>query len=138
MFIIFISFLRNVKFSQQIINQSETAIGKSKFSVEMYTQATCIPFHKSCPRLWSKRFLDLAWRMSVCTDSRKECIHLTKWHQYIFSVSLKFGACYMTGQCGQCIKKCYLIVLCTFLGIFFVFSSQNLCFCRFHFYKSET
>ena len=30
-----------------------------------------------------------------------KCVRLTKWHQYIFSVSLKFGARYITGQWGE-------------------------------------
>ena len=49
-----------------------------------------------------------------------ECVHLTKRDQYILSVSLKFGACYITDQCGEFIQKCYLMLLCTFLAFFVV------------------
>ena len=55
-----------------------------------------------------------------------ECVHLTKCHQYIFSVSLKSGAYYITGQWGKFIKKCYLILLYTFLAFFFFFY-QKIC-----------
>ena len=30
-----------------------------------------------------------------------ESVRLTKWHQYICSISLKFGACYIMGQWGE-------------------------------------
>ena len=43
-----------------------------------------------------------------------ECVHLGIWHQYIFSVSLKFGAYYITGECGAFIKKYYLMLSYTF------------------------
>ena len=43
------------------------------------------------------------------------CLRLTKWLQYIFSVFLKFGAYYITGQWGEFIKQCYLMHLCTFV-----------------------
>ena len=51
-----------------------------------------------------------------------ECVRLTKWHQYIFSVSLMFGAYYITGQWGEFIKRCYFMLLYTYLG-FFCFST---------------
>ena len=52
-----------------------------------------------------------------------ESVRLTKWHQCIFSVSLKFGAYYITGQWGEFLKWCYLMLLYTFLAFFCCFSS---------------
>ena len=60
-----------------------------------------------------------------------ECFHLTKWHQYIFSASLKFGACYIAGQCGYFLKKCYWILLCTLMAFFFVFHHKICVFIIF-------
>ena len=36
---------------------------------------------------------------------RRECAHLTKRHQYIFSISLKFGEYYIMDQLGEVIKN---------------------------------
>ena len=63
-----------------------------------------------------------------------ECVHLTKCHQYIFSVSLKSGAYYITGQWGKFIKKCYLILLYTFLAFFFFFFFFKDFFLAFFFF----
>ena len=51
----------------------------------------------------------------------EEGVRLTKWHQYTLSVSLKFGACYNTGQCGEFIKKMLLNGFMYFFGIFSFF-----------------
>ena len=56
---------------------------------------------------------------------RRECAPLTKRHQYIFSVSLKFGAYYITDQLREVIKN----VTCFFFIIKFVFLSFS-----FHFF----
>ena len=45
--------------------------------------------------------------------------HLTKWHHYVFSVSLKFGAYYITGQWGEFMKKMLLNVFIYFSWPFF-------------------
>ena len=50
-----------------------------------------------------------------------ECVRLAKWHQYILSVSLKFGAYNITGQWEEFIKNCYLMLSCAFLAFFVVF-----------------
>ena len=49
-----------------------------------------------------------------------ECVHLTKWHQHIFSVSVKFGACYITGQWGEFKVKIATICLHKLFWYFFV------------------
>ena len=61
----------------------------------------------------------------------EESVRLTKWHQYFFSVSLKFGAHYITGQFGQFIKKCYLKLFRTFFWHFFVFHHEICVFINF-------
>ena len=52
-----------------------------------------------------------------------ECVHLANRYQYIFSVSLKFGVYYITGQWGEFIKRCLLVLSYTFLLLwhFFLF-----------------
>ena len=55
------------------------------------------PVYNPVEHLW--------WSFYCETRKPLECVHLTKWHQYIFSVSLKFGTCYISGQCGQFIKN---------------------------------
>ena len=64
---------------------------------------------------------------------RAECARPTKWHQYIFSVSLKFGAYYITGQWGEFIKKCYVILLYAFLAFFFLLFLVKFVFLLFSF-----
>ena len=49
---------------------------------------------------------------------QKECVRLRKWYQYIFSISLKSGAYYITGQWGEFIQKCYLMLSYTVLVVF--------------------
>ena len=56
----------------------------------------------------------------------EECIYLTKWHQNIFSVTLKFGTYYITSQCSEFIKKCYLILL-YFFWISFIACHYQIC-----------
>ena len=51
----------------------------------------------------------------------KEFVRLTKWYQYIFSVPLKFGAYYITGQWGQFIIKILLNAFISLLGNFVCF-----------------
>ena len=53
---------------------------------------------------------------------------------YIFSVSLKFQACYITVQCSEFTKECYLTFTFTFWVFFCCFSSKNLCFYHFYFF----
>ena len=62
-----------------------------------------------------------------------ECVHLTIWHQYILSVSLKFEASYITGQCGAFIKKCFLILSYTFQTFFLLFFIIKFVFLSFSF-----
>ena len=68
------------------------------------------------------------------SDQRWECVYLTKWHQYIFSVSLKFGACYITGQWGKFKVKnaticlhipfwCFVVVFQYEICVFIFFNS---------------
>ena len=52
----------------------------------------------------------------------------------IVSISLKFRACYITGQWGKIIVK---NAFYTFLAFFCCFSSKNLCFYHFHFFFDE-
>ena len=60
-----------------------------------------------------------------------ECFCLTKWHQYIFSVSLKFEAYYITGQWVEFIKKCYLMLSDTLVAFFVVFHHEICVFIIF-------
>ena len=54
---------------------------------------------------------------------------------YIFSVSLKFQACYFMGQWGEfTVKNTTLYLNILSLHFFFCFSSKKLCFYRFHFF----
>ena len=62
-----------------------------------------------------------------------ECVHLTKWYQYIFSVSLKSGAYYISGQWGEFIKICYLMLSYTLLTFFSFFSFSFIFVCLFVF-----
>ena len=62
-----------------------------------------------------------------------ECVHLTKWYQYIFSVSLKSGAYYISGQWGEFIKICYLMLSYTLLAFFSFFSFSFVFVCLFVF-----
>ena len=52
-------------------------------------------------------------------DCIYDCVCLTKWYQYIFSVSVKFGPYYITGQWGEFIEKMLLNAFIYFFGIFF-------------------
>ena len=61
-----------------------------------------------------------------------DCVRLKEWHQYIFSVSLKFVAYYITGQWGEFIKKMLLIAFIYFFGIFVVVFHHKNCFYHFH------
>ena len=61
-----------------------------------------------------------------CTKSKKmiiEYVPLT----YIFSVSLKFGACYITGQWGQFRVNNATSYFRIFFGIFVVVFHQKVC-----------
>ena len=51
---------------------------------------------------------------------------------YIFSVSLKFEACYFTGQSSKFWVKTHTLFLCTFLTFCCCFLSKKLCFYHFH------
>ena len=54
---------------------------------------------------------------------------------YIFSVSLKFQACYFMGQWGEfTVKNTTLYLNILSLHFFFVFHQKKLCFYRFHFF----
>ena len=57
-----------------------------------------------------------------------ECVCLEKWYQYIFSVSLEFGAYYITGQWGEFIIKMLLNAFRYFLGIFCCFYHKTCVF----------
>ena len=59
----------------------------------------------------------LIWQVTI---RYYECVRLTKWPQYIFSVSLKFGVCYITGQLGEFRVKNAIICFHTFFWYFFV------------------
>ena len=110
---------------QRILTNQKLEQVKRNFQWKCVRRQLAFPFTNRAPGFCQN--VSLIWRGECqCTDSRKECVHLTKWHQYIFSVSLKFRAYYITSQCGQFIKKCYLIVLCTFLA-FFVFFHHKIC-----------
>ena len=65
---------------------------------------------------------------------QKECVSLTKWYQYFFSVSLKLGAYYITGMRGECIIKILLNAFMYFFGIFVVVFHHKICFYHFHFF----
>ena len=56
-----------------------------------------------------------------------ECACLTKWHQYIFSISLKFGACFITGQWGKFRVKNATICLHILFWYFFVVFHHKIC-----------
>ena len=56
-----------------------------------------------------------------------ECVRLIKWHQYIFSVSLKFGACYITGHWGEFRVKNATICLHILFWYFFVVFHHKIC-----------
>ena len=60
-----------------------------------------------------------------------ECVRQAKCHQYIFSVSslvsLKFGACYITGQWGKLRVKNATICLHVLLLYFFVVFHHKIC-----------
>ena len=56
---------------------------------------------------WDRRGLQTG-NLRVCSSD--------KIYQYIFSVSLKFGAYYITVQYGELIKKCYLMLPYTFFA----------------------
>ena len=64
-------YLRTIKFPQQNINQSETRIGNKNFSVEMYVGNSHYLSQIVPPAFMSKRFFDLAWRMSVSSERFK-------------------------------------------------------------------
>ena len=55
----------------------------------------------------------------------------------IFSVSLKFGACYITGQWGKFRVTIAILCLHTFLSFFCCFSSIFFCFYHFRFFFDE-
>ena len=55
------------------------------------------------------------------------------WRNDILFVSLKSGAYYITDQCEEFIKKCYLMHLCFFFGIFLLFFIRKLVFLSFSF-----
>ena len=89
------------------------------------------------------KLTNFKWFAKVSEDAKAHCSHtifwaecvcLRKWHQYIFSVCLKFGAYYSHGWVGRVYKKCYLMLLYTFFAFFCCFSSKNLCFYHFHFF----
>ena len=62
-------------------------------------------------------------------------IHLQFLITYIFSVSLKFGAYYITGQCGEFkVKNRAYCLHILFLHFCCCFSSKNLCFYHCHFF----
>ena len=64
----------------------------------------------------------------------KSVFHWQLFITYIFSVSLKFQACYITGQWGEfTVKNATLHVLILFWH-FFLFLIKKLCFFRFHFF----
>ena len=77
------------------------------------------PVYNPVEHLW--------WSFYCGTRKPLECVHLTKWHQYIFSVSLKFGTCYITDQCGEFTKKMLLNAFMYFFGIFFVVFHPKIC-----------
>ena len=64
---------------------------------------------------------------------------------FIFSRSLKFGACYITGQWGEftvknttlCLNTLFLFIFLFFVFCFFCFSSKNLCFHHFHLFSFD-
>ena len=80
---------------------------------------------------------DDGWSISRNVTKSKfiktECVHLTKWYQYILSVSLKSGAYYITGQWGEFIKSCYLMLSYTLLAFFSFFSFSFVFVCLFVF-----
>ena len=86
---------------------------------------------------WTHQFYYCHLRkMGKGTYKRKKlpnfgCVCLIKWHQYIFSVSLKFRAYYITGQWGEFINKWYLMLLYTFLAFFAVFYHKMCVFIIF-------
>ena len=54
---------------------------------------------------------------------------------FLSPISLKFGASYITGQCGRVqSKECFFMFTYTFLAFFCCFSSKKLCFYHFHFF----
>ena len=54
-------------------------------------------------------------------------VRLTKWHQYIFSISLKFVACYITGHWGEFRVKNDTICLHILFWYFFVIFHHKIC-----------
>ena len=62
------------------------------------------------------------WCHRVCS--------LTKWHQYIFSISLKFGACYIMGQWGKFrVKNGTICLHILFWYSVFVVFYHKICVC---------
>ena len=65
--------------------------------------------------------------LDVISLATSECVRLTKWHQYISSVSLKFRACYITGQWGEFRVKNATICLHILFWYFFVVFHHKIC-----------
>ena len=59
--------------------------------------------------------------MLPCFILDTECVRLTKWYQNIFSICLKFGAYYVTGQWGEFKIKMLLNAFIYISGIFLFF-----------------
>ena len=64
----------------------------------------------------SSRFYNFS---AVSCNIHKEWVRLTKSCHYISSVTLMFEAHYITGQWGEFIRKCYLMLSFTFFAFFF-------------------
>ena len=65
--------------------------------------------------------------------SHIECVRLRKYDQYIFSVSLKFGACYITSQWVKFTVKNAIICLHIFFWYFLLFFIIKFVFLSFLF-----
>ena len=65
-----------------------------------------------------------------------ECeLLIISYHLYFLRVSVKFGACYITGQWDKFRVKNATLGLHILFGIFCCFLSTNLCFYNFHFFS---
>ena len=83
--------------------------------------------NKECCFIITYIFLGFSW-----TCMLRECFHAQSLVTYIFSVSLKFGACYIS-QWGELRVKNATLCLHLFFGIVSCcFSSRNWCFYHFH------
>ena len=71
----------------------------------------------------------------INSDNIFRVFHWQFFIDYIFSISLNFGACCITSQWGKVqSKECYFMYTDTFWHFYCCFSSRHMCFYHFHFF----